>query len=145
MEVGIMEIGLKILHYFAILFAGGVTVGSTIMQSAYVRAGEVPPPHVGKAFALLGYIGLGSILTLWITGIGLAHLLYGGLGINGAFHAKLLGAAIVLGVSLFGNIHVHGAMKAKRPPNAVLMKRLVQLGRGGIALAIIAAAIAFSI
>jgi hypothetical protein len=104
----------------------------------------VPPPHVGKAFALLGYIGLGSILTLWITGIGLAHLLYGGLGINGAFHAKLLGAAIVLGVSLFGNLHVHGAMKAKRPPNAALMKRLVQLGRGGIAIAIIAAAIAFS-
>ena len=139
-----MEIVLKSLHYFAILFAGGVAVGSTLIQSAYVRASEVPPPHVGKAFALLGYIGLGSILTLWITGIGLAHLLYGGLGINGAFHAKLLGAAIVLGVSLFGNLHVHGAMKAKRPPNAALMKRLVQLGRGGIAIAIIAAAIAFS-
>jgi shikimate 5-dehydrogenase len=47
-------------------------------------------------------------------------------------------------VSLFGNLHVHGAMKAKRPPNAALMKRLVQLGRGGIAIAIIAVAIAFS-
>jgi hypothetical protein len=139
-----MEIGLKSLHYFAILFAGGVAVGSAIMQSAYVRAGEVPPPYVGKAFALLGYIGLGSILTLWITGIGLAYLLYGGLAINGAFHAKLFGAAIVLGISLFGNIHVYRAMKAKRPPNAAMMKRLLQLGRGGIALAIIAAAVAFS-
>ena len=29
-------------------------------------------PDIGKAFALLGYIGLGSIVTLWITGIGLA-------------------------------------------------------------------------
>ena len=139
-----MEVGLKILHYFSILFAGGVMVGSTVVQSAFVRAGEVPPPHVGKAFALLGYIGLGSIVTLWVTGIGLAHMLYGGLGITGAFHVKLLGAAIVLGISVIGNLHVHRSMKAKQPPSAALMKRLVQLGRGGIVLAICGAAVAFS-
>lgn len=139
-----MEVGLKILHYFSILFAGGVMVGSTVVQSAFVRAGEVPPPHVGKAFALLGYIGLGSIVTLWVTGIGLAHMLYGGLGINGAFHVKLLGAAIVLGISVIGNLHVHRSMKAKQPPSEALMKRLVQLGRGGIVLAICGAAVAFS-
>ena len=139
-----MEVSLKILHYFSILFAGGVMVGSTVVQSAFVRAGEVPPPHVGKAFALLGYIGLGSIVTLWVTGIGLAHMLYGGLGINGAFHVKLLGAAIVLGISVIGTLHVHRSMKAKQPPSAALMKRLVQLGRGGIVLAICGAAVAFS-
>ena len=75
-------------------------------------------PFVGKAFALLGYIGLASIVTLWVTGIGLAHMLYGGLGINGAFHVKLLGAAVVLGISIIGNLHVHRSMKAKQPPNA---------------------------
>ena len=139
-----MEAGLKILHYFSILFAGGVMVGSTVVQSAYARAGEMPPPFIGKAFALLGYIGLASIVTLWVTGIGLAHMLYGGLGINGAFHVKLLGAAVVLGISIIGNLHVHRSMKAKQPPNAGLMKRLVQLGRGGIVLAICGAAIAFS-
>ena len=139
-----MEAGLKILHYFSILFAGGVMVGSTVVQSAYARAGEMPPPFVGKAFALLGYIGLASIVTLWVTGIGLAHMLYGGLGINGAFHVKLLGAAVVLGISMIGNLHVHRSMKAKQPPNAALLKRLVQLGRGGIVLAICGAAIAFS-
>ena len=139
-----MEAGLKILHYFSILFAGGVMVGSSVVQSAYARAGEMPPPFVGKAFALLGYIGLASIVTLWVTGIGLAHMLYGGLGINGAFHVKLLGAAVVLGISIVGNLHVHRSIKAKQPPNAGLMKRLVQLGRGGIVLAICGAAIAFS-
>ena len=139
-----MEAGLKILHYFSILFAGGVMVGSTVVQSAYARAGEMPPPFVGKAFALLGYIGLASIVTLWVTGIGLAHMLYGGLEINGAFHVKLLGAAVVLGISIIGNLHVHRSRKAKQPPNAALMKRLVQLGRGGIVLAICGAAIAFS-
>lgn len=139
-----MEAGLKILHYFSILFAGGVMVGSTVVQSAYARAGEMPPPFVGKAFALLGYIGLASIVTLWVTGIGLAHMLYGGLGINGAFHVKLLGAAVVLGISIIGNLHVHRSIKAKQSPNTRLMKRLVQLGRGGIVLAICGAAIAFS-
>ena len=139
-----MEAGLKILHYFSILFAGGVMVGSTVVQSAYARVGEMPPPFVGKAFALLGYIGLASIVTLWVTGIGLAHMLYGGLGINGAFHVKLLGAAVVLGISIIGNLHVHRSIKAKQPPNTRLMKRLVQLGRGGIVLAICGAAIAFS-
>ena len=139
-----MEAGLKILHYFSILFAGGVMVGSTVVQSAYARVGEMPPPFVGKAFALLGYIGLASIVTLWVTGIGLAHMLYGGLGINGAFHVKLLGAAVVLGISIIGNLHVHRSIKAKQPPNTRLMKRLVQLGRGGIVLAICGAALAFS-
>ena len=139
-----MEVGLKILHYFSILFAGGVMVGSTVVQSAFARAGEMPPPFVGRAFALLGYIGLISIVTLWVSGIGLAHLIYGGLGINGAFHVKLLGAAIVLGISVIGNLHVHRSMKAKQPPSAALMKRLVQLGRGGIVLAICGAAVAFS-
>ena len=139
-----MEVVLKIIHYFSILFAGGVTVGSVIIQSAYVRAGEAPPPYVGKAFATLGHIGLASIILLWISGIGLAHLIYGGFGINGAFHVKLLGAALVLGISAFANLHVHQAMKAKRPPNQLLMKRLVQGGRLGLVLAIGGAAAAFS-
>jgi len=139
-----MEVILKVIHYFSILFAGGVTVGAVIIQSAYIRAGEAPPPHVGKAFGLLGYIGLASIVLLWVSGIGLAHLIYGGLGINGAFHVKLLGAALVLAISAFANLHVYQAMKAKRPPNLVLMKRLVQGGRIGLVLAICGAAVAFS-
>lgn len=139
-----MEVVLKILHFFSILFAGGVTVGSGVIQAAYLRAGEAPPPYIGKAFALLGYIGLGSIVTLWVTGIGLSYLIYGGMSINGAFHVKLLGAAIVLGISAYANLHVHQAIKAKRPPNAALMKRLVQAGRLGLVLAIGGAAVAFS-
>ena len=135
---------LKSLHFLSILFAGGVAIGSVVVQRAYVSAGEMPPPHIQKAFALLAYMGLGAIITLWVTGIGLAHLIYGGLAINGAFHAKLLGAAIVLGISLWGNLHAHGAAKAGRPPNATLMKRLVSAGRVGLLLAIVGAAVAFA-
>jgi len=46
-----MEVILKTLHYFSILFAGGVTVGSGVIQAAYMKAGEAPPPYIGKAFA----------------------------------------------------------------------------------------------
>ena len=33
-----MEVILKTLHYFSILFAGGVTVGSGVIQAAYMKA-----------------------------------------------------------------------------------------------------------
>ena len=139
-----MEVILKTLHYFSILFAGGVTVGGSVIQAAYIKVGDTPPPHIGKAFALLGYIGLGSIVTLWVTGFGLSHLIYGSLAINGAFHVKLLGAVIVLFISAYANLHVYQALKAKRPPNGAFMKRLVQAGRVGLVLAIGGAAVAFS-
>ena len=139
-----MEVILKTLHYFSILFAGGVTVGGGVIQSAYVKAGDTPPPFIRKAFAVLGYIGLGSIVTLWVTGVGLSHLIYGSLAINSVFHMKLLGAAIVLLISAYANLHVYQAIKAKRPPNGPLMKRLVQAGRVGLVLAIGGAAVAFS-
>ena len=139
-----MEVILKTLHYFSILFAGGVTVGGGVIQAAYMKAGDTPPPYIGNAFAVLGYIGLGSIVTLWGTGVGLSHLIYGSLAINGAFHVKLLGATIVLLISAYANLHVYKAIKAKRPPNGALMKRLVQAGRVGLVLAISGAAVAFS-
>ena len=135
---------LKTLHFLSLLFAGGVTVGSVVVQRAYVAADEIPPPHVRKAFALLSYMGLGAIVTLWVTGIGLAHLIYGGLAINGAFHVKLLGAAVVLGISVWGNLHAYSAAKAGIPPNAILMKRLVSAARSGLLIAIVGAAVAFA-
>ena len=120
-----MEVILKTLHYFSTLFAGGFTVGRAGIQAAYVKVNDTPPPHIGKAFALLGYISLGSIVTLWVTGISLSHLIYGSLAINGAFHVKLLGAVIVLFISAYANLHVYRALKAKRPSNGALMKRLI--------------------
>ena len=139
-----MEVTLKTLHNFSILFAGGVTVGGGVVQAAYMKAGDAPPPYIGKAFAMLGYIGLGSIVTLWVTGVGLSHLIYGSLAVNDAFYAKLVGAAIVLFISAYANLHVYQAIKAARPPNGALMKRLVQAGRVGLVLAIGGAAVAFS-
>ena len=47
-----MEVILKTFHYFSILFAGGVTVGSGVIQAAYMKAGEGPPLYIGPAVAL---------------------------------------------------------------------------------------------
>ena len=139
-----MEVIHKTLHYFSILVAGGVKVGGVVFQAAYVKAGDTPAPYIGKAFAVLGYIGLGSLFTLWVTGFGLSHLIYGSLAINGGVHVKLVSAAIALFISAYINLHVYQAIKAKRATKAPLMKRLVQAVRVSLALATGGAAVAFS-
>ena len=60
---------LKTFHYLAILFAGGVLVGSGLIQSVYAKANQVPDINASKVLKILGYIGLISIIILWITGI----------------------------------------------------------------------------
>ena len=113
------------------------------MQAAYMKAGEAPPPYIGKAFALLGYIGLGSIITLWVTGFGLAHLIYGGLAINGAFMKTAGRRHRAVHFGLCQPACVPGD-QGQAPAERGLMKRLVQAGRVGLLLAIGGAAVAFS-
>ena len=139
-----MEVILKTLHYFSILFAGAVTFRGVVTQAAYMEAGDTPTLHIGKVFAEMGHIGLGSIVTLWVIVVGLSHLIYYSLAINGAIYVKLLGAAIVLFISAYANLHVYQAIKAKRAPNGALMKRLVQGERVSLVLAFGVAAVAFS-
>ena len=111
-----MEVILKTFHYFSILFAGAVTFRGVVTQAAYMEAGDTPTLHIGKVFAEIDHIGLGSIVTLWVIVVGLSHLIYYSLAINGAIYVKLLGAAIVLFISAYANLHVYQAIKAKRAP-----------------------------
>lgn len=125
---------LKFIHYLAIFLAGGIGVGGAVVQTQHQKAGVAPSPQVGRAMQLLGYIGLISLLILWITGIALAYSLYGTLAIGAAFHVKLAGATALLASSAVANWHLYQAAQAKRPPNGVLMKRLMMLGRAGLVL-----------
>ena len=43
---------LKTLHYLAILFAGGVLVGSGLIQSVFARANQVPDASVSKVLKI---------------------------------------------------------------------------------------------
>ena len=135
---------IKFLHYLAIVFAGGVLVGGGVIQSVYTKANEVPNLHVSKILKLLGYIGLVSLIILWITGLLLSSIIYGGFSINSAFTIKIIAAGFLLGISIFVNLHVYNASKKQIPPNKKIMKIATMSGRGLLVLVLIGAAIAFN-
>ena len=134
---------LKTLHYLAILFAGGVIVGSGLIQSVFARANQVPDASVSKVLKILGYFGLVSLILLWITGILLTNIIYGGFSINNAFTVKIIAAAFLLIVSFVVNIHVYNSSKNNQPPNKSIMKIASMMGRGLILIVLIGAAVAF--
>ena len=128
---------LKTLHYLAILFAGGVLVGGGLIQAVFTRANQVPDINVSKILKILGYLGLGALIILWITGILLSNIIYGGFAINTAFTIKIVAAAILLIISFVVNIHVYNASKKNQAPNKSIMKIATMSGRGLIVIVLI--------
>ena len=135
---------LKTLHYLAILFAGGLLVGGGLIQAVYARANQVPDINIAKVLKILGYLGLASLIFLWVTGIFLSNLIYGGFYINSAFTIKIIAAAILLIISFIVNIHVYNSSKNNLPPNKSIMKIATMSGRGLIIVVLLSASIAFS-
>ena len=135
---------LKFFHFLAIFVGGGIGIGGAVVQSAHIKAGEPPRPHVAKALRTLGLLGLGAIAVLWLTGMVLALSIYGGLAINGAFHVKLTGATIMVAASAYANFHIHDKASEQQPPNMKVMKTMTSLTRLGLVLALGGAAAAFS-
>jgi hypothetical protein len=134
---------LKFIHYLAIVFSGGVLVGGGVIQSTYAKANQIPDLTTAKIMKLLGYIGLMSLIVLWISGIILSINLYGGFIINSAFTIKIIAAGFLLGLSAFVNFHVFNSSKNNFPPNKTIMKIATMSGRGLLVIVLIAAAIAF--
>lgn len=137
-------IALKFFHYLAIVFSGGVLVGGGLINMIYTKANKVPDINVAKVLKILGYIGLGSLIILWITGLSLSNLLYGSLAINTAFTVKFIAAGFLLILSFAMNIHVYTASKNNLPPNKFIVKMVTMLSRGLIIIVLIGAAIAFN-
>ena len=135
---------LKTFHYLAILFAGGVLVGGGLIQAVFTRANQIPDINVSKVLKILGYLGLGALIILWITGIFLSNLIYGGFAINNAFTVKIIAAAFLLIISFVVNIHVYNSSKNNKPPNKSIMKIATMSGRGLIIVVLVGAAIAFN-
>ena len=135
---------IKFIHYLAIVFSGGVLVGGGVIQSVYTKANEVPDTHVSKILKLLGYFGLMSLIILWITGILLSNIIYGGFSINSAFNIKIIAAGLLLGLSIFVNLHVYNASKKQIPPNKTILKIATMSARGLLVIVLIGAAIAFN-
>lgn len=138
-----LVIFLKFLHFFA-LVVGGVSIASSIVQSAHAKSQTPPSPAVKSALRTLGFMALAAILTLWITGVALVQALEGAIALNWAFYGKLVGAAIVLVCSVALNFLSLKAARSKTPPDPALMKKFVSAARGGLLIALIGAAIAFT-
>ena len=136
-------ITLKFIHYLAIVFSGGVLVGAGVIQSVYKSVNQIPDLTTAKILRLLGYIGLLSLIILWISGIILSINLYGGFIINSSFTIKIISAGILLGLSSFVNFHVYNSSKNNLPPNKTIMKIATMSGRGLLVVVLISAAIAF--
>ena len=134
---------LKFIHYLAIVFSGGVLVGSGVIQSVYAKANQTPDLNTAKILKLFGYIGLISLIFLWISGIILSINLYGDFIINSAFTIKIIAAGFLLVSSAFVNFHVLHSSKINIPPNKTIMKIATMSGRGLLVIVLIAAAIAF--
>lgn len=125
---------LKFIHYLSIFLAGGIGIGGAVVQSMHAKAQVPPAPPVGQALRVLALVGLGALVALWLTGIGLAHAVYGTLSLGTAFTVKLLGAGVLLGASAAGNLHLHRAIKAKSPPDPRFMKTMMMLSRAALVL-----------
>ena len=136
-------ITLKFIHYLAIVFSGWVLVGGGIIQSVYAKENQIPDLTTAKILKFLGYIGLISLIVLWISGTILSINLYGGFIINSAFTIKMIAASFLLGLSAFINFHVFNCSKKNLPPNKTIMKIATISGRGLLAIVLITAAIAF--
>jgi len=134
---------LKFIHYLAIVFSGGVLVGAGVIQSVHTSVNQIPDLTTAKILRLLGYIGLLSLIILWISGIILSINLYGGFIINSSFTIKIIAAGILLGLSSFVNFHVYNSSKNNLPPNKTIMKIATMSGRGLLVVVLIFAAIAF--
>ena len=134
-------IGLKFLHYLALFLAGGLGVANGLLAKAHQMSGQPPAPPVQQTMVKLARLGLISIILLWVSGIGLGYLIYGGLAMGSAFHMKLLGATILLGSISFLNVHLSLTSKVGAPPNPSVMKIIPMISRGALVLVLLGIAV----
>ena len=132
---------LKFLHYLALFLAGGLGVANGLLAKAHQMAGEPPAPPVQQTMIKLAHLGLIAVILLWVSGIGLGYLIYGGLAMGWAFHMKLFGATILLGSISFLNVHLASTSKAGAPPNPSVMKIIPMISRGALVLVLLGIAI----
>ena len=134
-------IGLKFIHYLSLFLAGGLGVANGLLIKSHQRAGQLPAPPVQQTMMKLARLGLFAVILLWITGLGLTHLVYSGFDMGWAFHMKLLGATILLATILFLNIHLTSRGKLGLPPDASVVKIISMVSRGALVLIFLGIAI----
>ena len=135
---------LKIIHIFSLMAGSATGITNGILTTRILRNQEPPPPMVIALMKTLGKIGPVAMILLWLSGLGMAYLDFGTLAISPVFYLKLLGATVALvGVLYIARLAMQ-AEAAGTPPPLPKIKKIVHWVYAGVALAVIAAVIAFN-
>ncbi len=132
---------LKFFHYLGLFLAGGLGVAGGFIQSAHRKAAMPPAPPVQRAMRKMAWLSLVAIIMLWITGIGLGHMIYGTLALGWAFSLKIAGATILLGAICAINLALSISGRTGQPPSAMVMRFAPMISRGGLVLVLAGIAI----
>ena len=132
---------LKFFHYISLFLAGGLGVANAMLVKNHQKAGVPPALPVQKTMMTLARLGLAAIVFLWITGILLTHQIYGSFSLGWAFHIKLLGATVLLGVVSFLNFHLSNSAKHGNPPDPKVMKIVPPVARMSLVIVLIGVAV----
>lgn len=112
----VMTVGLKFLHFLALMLGAGAGLGSMLVARQLRVAGNPPPAALIALRPRLGAIGLVGVLLIWASGLGLWLLRYDMVDLGPAFTLKLAVSALLLGVVLTMRRVAHRAATAGGPP-----------------------------
>ena len=137
-----MLITLKILHFIGLMLGGGAGAGMMIIAPALRRADAVGKAVLMPLRPKLANVGLAGIVLLWISGLGMAFM-GGAAGQMGLwFWLKLLVAAGILVLAVYGLVMRRKAKAGQIVP--AYAARLGLLAAPLSVLAVILAVLAFT-
>ena len=132
---------LKFFHYISLFLAGGWGVANAMLLKNHQKAQVTLTAPVQKTMMTLARLGLTAIVVLWITGILLTYQIYGSFALGWAFHLKLLGATVLLGIIAFVYFHLSVQAKHGNPPNPKIMKIVPPIARSSLVVVLLGVAI----
>lgn len=138
-----MLILLKIIHMFSLFAGGAAGIGNGLLLKK-VMASKAPPPMVTQTMGIIGKIGFGAVVLLWLSGLGMTFASLDIAALNWMFWVKMVGAAAALVPITMMTAMAQKAQRTGTPPDLMRMKSLASIARGGVAIAIIFGVLAFN-
>lgn len=113
-----MVVILKIIHFLAlaVVVGGGVTGG--VIGARMGKADANLRPVLASIQTTIGKLGLGALVLLWLTGILLTYMYYGGWeNLPSSFWLKIIFVVILTGLSVRMNMQSRANEPRERLPN----------------------------
>jgi hypothetical protein len=139
-----MLILLKIIHMFSLFAGGAAGIGNGLLLKKVMASKAPPPPMVAQTMGIIGKIGFGAIVLLWLSGLGMTFASLDIAALNWMFWVKMVGATAALVPITMMTAMAQKAQRTGTPPDLMRMKSLASIARGGVAIAIIFGVLAFN-